>query len=82
MHNRKTSAYLPRNELHSENSRKTSAYFTSVGYLIKDNSSKIDHLDTVFLMSYPRSFAKPCMINWMVLSISSSSSQGNSGKSR
>jgi hypothetical protein len=35
LHKRKTSAYLPRNELHSAVSRKFSAYFTLAGYSIR-----------------------------------------------
>ncbi len=38
MHNRKTSAYLPRNELHSALNRKISAYCTFVDYSIKDKA--------------------------------------------
>jgi hypothetical protein len=33
---RKISAYLARNELHSENKRKISAYFSVAGHFIKD----------------------------------------------
>jgi hypothetical protein len=36
---RKTSAYLPRNELPFGFNRKNSAYFTLLGYLIKDSAS-------------------------------------------
>jgi hypothetical protein len=36
---RKTSAYLPRNGLHSAFNRKISAYFTFAGYTIKDETS-------------------------------------------
>jgi hypothetical protein len=32
LHNRKTSAYLPQNELHSASNRKISAYFIFAGY--------------------------------------------------
>jgi hypothetical protein len=39
LHNRKTSAYIPRNELHSAINRKISAYFTFAGYPIKDKTS-------------------------------------------
>ncbi|WP_222127385.1 hypothetical protein [Bacillus sp. X1(2014)] len=42
LHNRKTSPYLPRNELHSVSNRKISAYFTSAVYLIKDMTSYLN----------------------------------------
>jgi hypothetical protein len=37
--NRKISAYLPRNELHSAFNRKISVYFTFAVYSIKDKAS-------------------------------------------
>ena len=60
LHNRKTSPYIPQNELNSTYNRKVSAYFTSVGYLIliKDKTSYLNgifrnarepHLDTFTL---------------------------------
>ena len=39
LHNRKTSAYIPRNEHHLAFNRKISAYFTFAGYSIKDKTS-------------------------------------------
>jgi hypothetical protein len=39
LHNRKNSAYIPRNELHSATNRKISAYFTFAGYPMKDKTS-------------------------------------------
>jgi hypothetical protein len=39
MHKRKTSPYLPRNELHSAFNRKISAYFTFTSYLIERKTS-------------------------------------------
>jgi len=42
LHNRKTSLYIPRNELHSASKRKISAYLTFAGYLIKDKTSYLN----------------------------------------
>jgi hypothetical protein len=39
LHNRKTSPYFSRKELHSAFNRKISAYFALAGYLIKDKNS-------------------------------------------
>jgi hypothetical protein len=36
---RKISAYFARNELHSKNKRKNSAYFSFAGHFIKDKDS-------------------------------------------
>jgi hypothetical protein len=38
---RKTSAYIPRNELHFAFNRKNSAYFTFAGYSNKDKTSNL-----------------------------------------
>jgi hypothetical protein len=39
LHNRKTSPYIPRNELRSPSNRKTSAYFTFNDHLIKGKTA-------------------------------------------
>jgi hypothetical protein len=41
LHNRKTSAYLLQNGLHSPSNRKTSAYFTFDDYLIKGRAASM-----------------------------------------
>ena len=47
LHNRKTSAYIPRNELHSAFNRKISAYFTFAGYPMKDKTSYLKGMNFI-----------------------------------
>jgi hypothetical protein len=49
---RKTSAYLPRNELHFAFNRKISAYFTVAGYSIKDKTSFLKRVENLALMHH------------------------------
>jgi hypothetical protein len=52
LHKRKSSPYLPRNELHSSSNRKISVYFTCAGYSIKDKTSYLKGSE--FYLKNPR----------------------------